>query len=101
MKYIYIIVSIFIVLSCSSKKDKSTELSKSIKPQFTEFPIDCSIRAIEVLDENTMWFAGNKGMIGNTKDGGANWFIDSISMDGKLGLWSLEQLQLPLKRFFF
>jgi len=40
--------------------------------------MNCSIRAIEVIDTNTMWFGGSKGQYGYTEDGGTTWVIDSI-----------------------
>jgi photosystem II stability/assembly factor-like uncharacterized protein len=83
MKYFFTIVLLLIEISCSSKKDK-VQSPSMINPQFTEFPMYCSIRALEVIHENTVWFAGNKGIYGYTKDGGAKWVLDSISMDGKL-----------------
>jgi len=83
MKYFFTIVLLLNLISCSSKKDK-VESPSMINPQFTEFPMDCSIRALEVMSENVVWFAGNKGMFGYTTDGGANWETDSISMEGKL-----------------
>ena len=46
--------------------------------QIDTFPMDCSIRAIEAIDENSMWFGGSKGQFGYTEDGGQNWQIDSI-----------------------
>ena len=82
MKNIYIFAALFLLLSCSSDKNKSSQNEEPSVPQFTEFPIACSIRAVEVIDENKMWFAGTKGMFGYTKDGGGNWEIDSILIDG-------------------
>lgn len=83
MKYFFFLVCIAAFLSCSSNKNDSNAFTENTS-QFTEFPIDCSIRALEVIDENTLWFAGNKGIFGYTKDGGATWNIDSISKDGNL-----------------
>lgn len=63
-----------VFITCSKTKEKTFEL--------TEFKIeDISIRAIETLDENTMWFAGSNGKIGFTNDGGKSWNIDSIYFD--------------------
>lgn len=75
---------IILVASCSSNHKNTTALPETIDPIFTEFPISCSIRALEVVDENTVWFGGNKGMYGYTKDGGTQWHIDSMVMNGKL-----------------
>ena len=46
-----------------------------------EFPVNSSVRAIEVLDENTVWYAGSKGQIGYTENGGNTWIVDSLQMD--------------------
>jgi photosystem II stability/assembly factor-like uncharacterized protein len=73
-----------LVASCAPNHKNTTALPEIIDPKFTEFPISCSIRALEVVDENIVWFGGNKGMYGHTTDGGANWHIDSIAMNGKL-----------------
>jgi photosystem II stability/assembly factor-like uncharacterized protein len=82
MKYI-ILISMFIIgISCSTHHKKSIDLPSAIEPRFTEYPIDCSIRALEVIDQNSVWFAGNKGMFGYTNNGGDSWIIDSISIEG-------------------
>ncbi|SMO41147.1 WD40/YVTN/BNR-like repeat-containing protein [Solitalea koreensis] len=46
-------------------------------------PAPISIRALEVLNDSTAWFAGNNGYWGYTKNGGKTFTIDSISVDGK------------------
>ncbi len=43
--------------------------------------VPASIRALEVVDDQTVWFAGSGGVFGYTKDGGASWTIDSIKTD--------------------
>ncbi|KAA3622234.1 MAG: oxidoreductase [Bacteroidetes bacterium] len=45
------------------------------------FVVPASIRALEVVDDKTVWFAGSGGVFGYTKDGGASWTIDSIKTD--------------------
>ncbi len=40
-----------------------------------------SVRAIEVVNDNTVWFAANNGVWGYTEDGGKNWIIDSIKVN--------------------
>lgn len=45
----------------------------------TKYTFNTSIRAIHVVDENTVWFAGSNGLYGHTKDGGRSWVIDSLS----------------------
>jgi photosystem II stability/assembly factor-like uncharacterized protein len=45
------------------------------------FPVESSIRALEVVDDNTVWFAGSGGVFGFTENGGESWTIDSIKTD--------------------
>ena len=51
-----------------------------INPQFTEFEVNSSIRAIEVMGDEKMWFAGSNGMFGHTFNGGISWQMDSIQI---------------------
>lgn len=41
-------------------------------------PSYISIRALQAVNDSTVWFAANHGVYGYTEDAGANWFIDSI-----------------------
>jgi photosystem II stability/assembly factor-like uncharacterized protein len=52
-----------------------------ITPSFQEFSIDCSIRALEVLSEDHVWFAGSGGKFGYTTNSGMQWKIDSVQID--------------------
>ncbi|MCB9082145.1 MAG: oxidoreductase [Lewinellaceae bacterium] len=45
------------------------------------FPVPASIRALEVVNDSTVWFAGSEGVYGYTADGGKNWHIDSLRWD--------------------
>ena len=45
------------------------------------FPVPSSIRALEVLNDSTVWFAGSGGVYGYTEDGGQSWTIDSLLAD--------------------
>lgn len=46
------------------------------------FSVNSSIRALEVKDDSTIWFAGSRGVYGFTKDGGQNWQTDSLKING-------------------
>jgi len=81
MKYFYFFICVSALLSCSRNKNDAGLISSS-NLQFTEFPMPCSIRALEVIGDDELWFAGSNGKVGYTQDGGASWRIDSISMDG-------------------
>jgi len=46
------------------------------------FPVNTSIRALEVEDDQRIYYAGAKGAFGVTEDGGATWYHDSINVEG-------------------
>ena len=46
-----------------------------------EFEIDCSIRALEVENDSTCWFAGSKNKFGYTNDFGNTWKENVIKYD--------------------
>lgn len=48
------------------------------------FPFASSIRAIEAVDANTIWFAGSNGRVGHSLDGGQSWQVDSLEHEGRL-----------------
>jgi len=50
-------------------------------PKITTFPVNSSIRALEVIDDNTIWYAGSNGQFGYTSDAGKTWHQDSIQTD--------------------
>lgn len=47
------------------------------------FAVNSSIRALSVVDDQTVWFAGSGGVYGYTEDGGVSWTIDSIVTAGE------------------
>ena len=71
----------FMCFGCQIKQEVSFKTEPITNIQLTNFPIDCSIRAIEVIDSNHMWFAGSNGQYGYTEDGGRSWHRDSIQYD--------------------
>lgn len=77
MRYTAILI-LSLIIGCQVKKNHDAGSSPEINPVFTTFPLDYSIRAIQVLTPDHLWFAGNKGSFGYTVDGGLNWYIDSI-----------------------
>ena len=46
-----------------------------------EFEIDCNIRALEVENDSTCWFAGSKNKFGYTNDFGKTWKENVIKYD--------------------
>ena len=79
-----IILSIFTILhfySCTtpnkSKPDTDIQISDF------NFP-DVTIRALAVLNDSTVWFAGSKGVWGYTNNNGLNWHIDTIKIENAI-----------------
>lgn len=56
-----------------------TSFSQTVT-QFTTLP-KLSIRALEVVNDRTVWFAANRGVWGYTEDSGKTWKIDSVKVD--------------------
>lgn len=89
LRYSFYLFLLFLIFSCNSPKEtskiKTPEILKK-NLQIQTFPMDCSIRAIEAIDENEMWFGGSKGQFGYTNDGGNTWKIDSIKSEKNINL---------------
>lgn len=49
--------------------------------QIDTFSMSNSIRAIQALDDQSMWFAGSAGIYGFTENGGKNWTLDTLQTD--------------------
>ncbi len=75
MKKISILLTLFVLItSCSAEREKVFTIET--------IPLDeISIRAIDAVDENTLWFSGSDGQIGYTMNGGQTFKIDTISYD--------------------
>lgn len=58
----------------------------SAQPLFSfkafQLPVSVSIRALEVVNDSTIWFGANRGIYGHTQNKGKTWIIDSISFNG-------------------
>ena len=77
MKYGWLLFSISLWLfSCQQIPSTSGDFLIE-----TTHPFNTSIRALEVVNENTVWFAGSQGQYGYTEDGGKQWTVDSIKAD--------------------
>ncbi len=69
IKYIILVFSTFL-FTCKASHKPRTIVTAKIK----EFKRDStSIRAIQVVDTNTLYYAGSNGDIGFTNDGGKTW----------------------------
>ena len=72
---LFIVINLSIVLSCKNTYQPREEVTINIQ----EFKQDStSIRAIQVFDENTVYFAGADASFGFTKDAGKTWTKKSI-----------------------
>ena len=68
----FLLLTLVVILFFSCKKEYVPRTIESISIQ--EFKIDnSSIRAIHPIDESTLYYAGSKGDIGKTIDGGKTW----------------------------
>ena len=70
---------LFILNSC--QKPQTPLPTRLTISQMDTFPMPNSIRAIQALDGQGMWFAGSQGIYGFTQNGGQNWILDSIKTD--------------------
>ncbi len=68
-----IIISIFFFKSSFAQETLSVS-------HFNTLP-KLSIRALEVVNDKTVWFAANRGVWGYTEDSGRTWHIDSLKVD--------------------
>jgi photosystem II stability/assembly factor-like uncharacterized protein len=71
-----IIITLIYLLFC---KNNIAQQNLSIS-YFNTLP-KLSIRALEVLNDKTVWFAANRGVWGYTEDAGTTWHIDSLKID--------------------
>jgi photosystem II stability/assembly factor-like uncharacterized protein len=51
------------------------------KLQLMQLPVKSAVRAIEVINDSTVWFAGSRGIFGYTIDNGRHWTIDSARIN--------------------
>tara|TARA_R110002050_G_scaffold109799_1_gene221392 strand:- start:122506 stop:123555 length:1050 start_codon:yes stop_codon:yes gene_type:complete len=76
-------------MSCSNNqqrvkiaKQTLSNSTDSVSFKLTEFSFpNTSIRAIEVVNDSTVWFAGSNGFWGYTQDNGANWHTQQFTID--------------------
>ena len=72
------VVVVFFHLSSSILFSQSiNDINQGIR----EFEIDCTIRALEVENDSTCWFAGNNNKFGYTNDFGNTWKENVIKYD--------------------
>lgn len=67
--------------ACQSAAEE-TSLPTALTIQTLDtFPVPASVRAIAVVNDSSLWFAGSDGMYGYTVDDGLSWQIDSLRRD--------------------
>ena len=72
------VIAIFFLLSSSILFSQSINDKNQV---IREIKIDCSIRALELENDSTCWFAGNINKIGYTNDYGKTWKEKLIKYD--------------------
>lgn len=82
MKYL-LLLTLFSLLACNSTRSPEKTTLPSAISSIDTFPFSASIRALEVVNEKTVWWAGSNGLVGHTKDGGRNWKTDTLRHEGK------------------
>lgn len=72
MKRIHLVLVLVFIFPFVSKAQTDPITFEKIK-----LPVNTSIRAIAVINDSCVWFAGSHGVYGFTKDNGHHWHIDS------------------------
>ncbi|MDB2538892.1 oxidoreductase [Flavobacteriales bacterium] len=75
------VVAIFFLLSISNLFSQSKQVSTKQTKGKNIFQIDFSIRALELENDSTCWFAGSKNKFGYTNDYGKTWKENVIKYD--------------------
>ena len=70
-------VSIFCIVLFFS----SNILAQQFTSEQFKLPVSVSIRAIQCINDYTLWFSGSKGVFGYTQDGGKTFIVDSLRTD--------------------
>lgn len=81
LKYICIASLTALLFSCNTMREAGRNTQSTA---LTVIPVEGrSIRAIEVLNDSTIFFAANNGQTGLSTDSGKTWQFDQISFEGK------------------
>ncbi|MCA6078530.1 WD40/YVTN/BNR-like repeat-containing protein [Fulvivirga sedimenti] len=76
-----LLFSVCLLFGCNPEpaEDNSTPF---LDAEIQNFQVNTSIRALEVIDDRHVWYAGAGGKYGVTTDGGVTWRHDSIEIEG-------------------
>lgn len=67
---------------CSACQENHTATRGSLGIQTVDtLAVPASVRALQAVSTEEIWFAGSNGVFGYTQDAGQNWQIDSITTD--------------------
>lgn len=84
-KFSFIIIIAFMLSMTACNEQQKTDVSQEKEKieilRIDTFPLNASIRALEVVNDQIIWFAGSGGQFGYTEDAGKNWTIDSLKTD--------------------
>ena len=84
MRLSFLAFLMILIFACQTKKETDTtspQIPTLQIAQIDTFAVNSSVRALEVVDDQTIWWAGSEGRYGFSTDGGLNWTIDSIQWD--------------------
>lgn len=85
MRLFMLALVLFCAISCKQAEPAATqhvEVPATLQIQTIDtFAVQSSVRALEVVDAQTIWWAGSEGRYGFTTDGGQHWTIDSLRLD--------------------
>lgn len=76
MKNIFCFLLLAMISIACNKSLKNLEIKEIVT-----YPVNSSIRALEVVNDSTICFAGSGGVFGFTEDNGTTWNIDSIKTE--------------------
>lgn len=72
-------ILLFLILAGCYSSKKMIQYTDQLRIDSKEIKsVTTSIRALEVVNEQTVWFAGSGGVYGYTENGGKTWTIDSL-----------------------
>jgi len=77
-KNLLILLASIFIFGCQTSK-KMIQYTDQLSIQSKQITaVKSSIRALEVVNDKTAWFAGSGGVFGYTEDSGQSWVIDSL-----------------------